>query len=171
MASTGIFPNETSIYIVAAGTNGSALASSDLVKGEVTNVKITGLEQPKEVVNVIGGQVDKRLPRTMGELSFDVIVSNSSAATIARWDLMKYSTGLSTDVPVSKAVFIQFLSNSIYDTMGINNADVTIGETEMAADDMLKKSVTLKFTPVTTLGVANLRTSSVASSSSFFNWS
>lgn len=171
MASTGIFPNETSIYIVSAGVNGSALASSDKIIGEITNVKVSGLEQSKDVVNVIGGQVDKRTPRTMGEVSFDVIVANTSATTIARWDLLRFANGLSTDVSADKAVFIQFLSNGIFDTMAVNNAGITVGDTEMAADDMLKKSVILKFTPATTLGVANLRTSSVAASTSFFTWS
>lgn len=171
MASTGIFPNETSIYIVPSGTVGSALASSDKIVGDVTNVKITGLEQSKDAVNVIGGQVDKRTPRTPGEISFDVIVNNTSAATFARWDLLRFATGLSSDISADKAVFLQFLSNSIYDTMAINNAAVTVGDTEMAADDMLKKSVTLKFMAVTPLGVANLKTSALAASSNFFNWS
>lgn len=169
MATTGIFPNETTIYIVPSGTAGSALATSDKVIGEVTNVKISGLEQAKEVVNVIGGQVDKRTPRTAGEVSFDVIVNNTNAATIARWDLLRFATGLSTDISADKAVFLQFLSNSIYDTIAVNNAAVTVGDTEIAADDMLKKSVTLKFMPITTTGSANLRTSAVAASSAFFN--
>lgn len=170
MAYTGIFPNETSIYIVSAGTNGSALASSDKVVGEITNFKHSGLELQKDLVNVIGGQVDKRMPRTMGEVSFDVIVNNTSAATLGRWDLLKFATGLGTDLPAQKAIFVSFLSNGVYDTMAFNNCDVTVGDTELSADDMLKKSVTFKFSSMTPLGVANIRTSTLVPSSAFFNW-
>ena len=52
----------------------------------------------------------------------------------------------------------------------INNASVSTSETTLAADDMLRKTVTLQFTPETPLGVANLRTSALASSVAFFNW-
>jgi hypothetical protein len=170
MAYTGVFPNEVGVYIVASGTNGSALTAANKVAGEITNVKVSGLEQPKDMVPVIGGMVDKRTPRTIGEISFDVIANNTATSTIDRWLTYKFPTGVSTDVTVQKAVFISALSNGTNWTLACNNADVTVGDTELAADDMMKFSVTMKFSAQTTTGSANLRTSSLAYSNSFFNW-
>jgi hypothetical protein len=172
MAATdvGIFPDQTTIWIQSAGTNGSSLAVGDKVFGEITNFKTSGLEQGREVVNVFGGQINKRTPRTIGEVSFDVTASALYASTFSRWDLMKYGTGKSTDIPAGKCVFLQHDVNSLSDTLGINNAYVTVGDTELAADDMLKKTITLKFTSVTPMGSPNLLTSTLTASNAFFNW-
>lgn len=166
----GVFPNETSIYIVAAGTNGSALTAADLVKGEITNVSISGLDRSKESIPVVGGFVDKQNPRSQGEVSFDVIINNTFASSLERWDLYQFPNGTSADEPQDKAIFLTSLSGSLWKTIAVNNASVSTSETTLAADDMLRKTVTLQFTPETPLGVANLRTSALATSSAFFNW-
>ncbi len=54
--------------------------------------------------------------------------------------------------------------------MAFNNCRAVTWEPEMAADDMLKGSITFKFAPETSLGVANLRTSALAASDGFFAW-
>ena len=170
MAYTAIFPNETSIFIVPAGTNGASLATSDKIVGEISTWKSSGLERQKDLINVFGGQVDKRAPITLGEISFDVIISNTASSTLDRWDKLKFSGGTSADAPVQYAVFLSSLSGGNWKTLAANNADVTVVDTNFDADDLMKKSVTLKFAGLTSLGVANLRTSALAYSTAFFAW-
>jgi hypothetical protein len=166
----GIFPNETTVYIVNANVNGSALATSDRVIGEITNWTQSGMDRETESIPVIGGFVDKEQPRSQGEISFDIIVANTSTTTLDRWNNMAMSTGKSDAEPVDKAVFIYATNGTTSTTLGINNANITSMERKMDADDMLRFSITMKFSPTTSLGVSNLRTSSVAYSSSFFTW-
>jgi len=171
MASTGIFPNETTISIAAADVVGSALATSDQVIGEISNWSQSGGEQEIESKPVIGGFVEKEIPRTQFEISFDVIVSNAASSTIDRWDTYKYgTTGTSAGESISKSIYVEFLSNGNPKTMAFNNCRGVTWDPELAADDMLKGTMTFKFAPTTNLGVANLRTSSLASSDAFFTW-
>jgi hypothetical protein len=166
----GIFPNETSVYIVAAGTNGSALTAADKVVGEITNWSQSGMDRDVESIPVIGGYVDKENPRSQGEISFDVIVQNTAASTLDRWNTYAMSSGLSSDEPVSKAIFIYSTNSSTHLTLAINNATLTSMERTMDADDMLRYSVTFKFSPTTALGTSNLKSSSLVNTSTFFNW-
>ena len=167
----GVFPSETTISIVASGTNGSAITVADKVAGEVTNWSLSGGEQEIESIPVIGGFVDKEVPRTQFELSFDVIVQNTVASTLDRWDIFKYgTTGSAANEGIDKAIFIMSLTNSLAKTFAFNNCRTITWEPEMAADDMLKGSLTFKFSPTTPLGVTNLKTSALHQSVSFFNW-
>ena len=167
----GVFRDETSIYIVAADTAGSELASSDKVVGEIRNFNVSGLEQEDDMKTTFGGQIKIKKPRTMGEVAFEVSVQNTSAETLDRWDTLKYPSGLSNESTPNKAVFITHLTNGIWKTTGINNAAVTVGETDMPADEELMKNVTLRFNAETDTGSANLKTSTLAPSDGFFNWS
>jgi hypothetical protein len=170
----GVFPSETSIFIVAAGVNGSALTAADKVVGEVTEWNLSGGEKDIESIPVIGGFVNKENPRSQFEVSFDVIIQNTAASTLDRWDTYKYgTTGTSANEGSAKAIFISSLTNgsTSWKTFAANNCEAVTWEPTMAADDMLRGTLTFKFAPTTELGVANLRTSALAYSTSFFNWS
>lgn len=166
----GVFPNETYIYIVNANTNGSALATSDMVVGEIRDFKISGLEQENDYKNLFGGQLEIEKPRGNGEVSFSISVSNTAVSTLDRWDNYKFPTGKSSDETANKAIFISHLSNGLWKTVAVNNARITTLDTEMNADEELMKSVTFKFAATTPLGVSNLKTSSVQYTNAFFNW-
>lgn len=162
----GIFPNETTIYIAPSSTNMASLATSDKVIGEVTNWSISGGAQEVESVPVIGGFVDKEMPRDQYEVSFDVICSNLYTSTFDRYDIYKYGTTLvSTAEGSDKMIAIAFTSNSLTKVIAMNNCRAITWEPEMAADDMLKGTITFKFSPTTALGVANLKTSTVSGAS------
>lgn len=167
----GVFPNETSIYIVNKDTNGSALTDAGKIVGEITNWNKSGGEQEIESIPVIGGFVDKESPRSQMELSFDVIVNNTSASTLDRYDTFYMGTGgTSAGESVEKAIFITATTGTGYKTFAFNNCRAVTWEPEMAADDMLRGTITFKLSPTTPLGVANLRTSALAASNAFFNW-
>ena len=170
MTYTGVFPNETNIFIQSANVNGSALVAGDKIIGEITNWKVNGGAISKDLVNVFGGQLDIRKPREMVEVSFDIYTSNLYSSTVDRWNSYNFSDGTSSSLPIQKSIFISSLSNSLWRTIAVNYADITTSEPEMAADDALKFSVTFKVVPLSTLGVANLKSSSLAYSTNFFNW-
>lgn len=161
-----------SIYIVSADTDGSALATSDIIKGEITSHNLTGGTQDVESVPAFGGFIDKEKPREQFEISMDVVPKiDSSAAVTDRWDIMKYgSTGLSSGEGSSYAIFIVAQNGSYYKTTAINNAKVTTWEPSHDADDNAAGSITFKFSPEDDIGAANLKTSALAPSNSFFNW-
>ena len=170
----GVFPSETKIYIAPSGTAGSAAAVSGyLVSGEITNWSKTGGDQDVESIPVIGGYVTKENPRSEIELSFDVIVNNTAASTLDRYDILAMGAGqTSATEGDNKSIFIQSFNGTLYKTFGFNNCRCITWEPEMAADDMLKGSISFKLSPTTELGVANLKTSACAASTSFFStWS
>jgi len=168
----GVFPDETVIYIVPSGTAGSTLATSDKVIGEITNWTLSGGEKDTETIPVIGGFVDKESPRSQFEVSFDVIIQNTHASTVDRWDSYKFGSATSyyssAVDPSDKAIFIHSTNGTTHKSFAFNNCKGVTWEPEMAADDMLRGSMTFKFSPATPLGVANLRTSSVHPS--VINW-
>jgi hypothetical protein len=159
----GVFPTETSIYIVAANTNASALSTTDKISGEISNFELSGLNIDPEYKNLFGGQLEIVKPRGEGELTFDISVSNTVASSFHRWSNMDFpTTGTSIDTPASKMVYISFYSNSLLNVLALNNAKVTTHDTSMSAEEELQKSVTLKFAYMTPLGTANVRASTVS---------
>jgi hypothetical protein len=169
----GITPRETSVYIVAAGTNGSALTAADKVSGEITNITITGGALDVETIPVIGGYVDKEMPRDQLEISMDVIVQNTVASTLDRYDIYKFGTaGTSATDGSDKAIFLSALTNSntLWKTWAFNNCNVVTWEPELAADDMWRGTITFKLSPQTALGSANVKSSALSYSTNFFNW-
>lgn len=166
-----IFPNETSIYIVAKDTDGSTLSDSDKIVGEITNWAKSGGEQEIESVPVIGGFVDKENPRSQIEVSFDVIVSNLDASALDRYDKFYLGeTGSITGESTEHAIFIEHSTNDLHKTFAFNNCRAVTWDPEMAADDMLKGTITFKLSPQTPLGVSNLKTSALEASDPFFDW-
>lgn len=172
---SGVFPNETSIYIANKDTDGSALTNADKIVGEITNWNRSGGEQDIETIPVIGGFVDKENPRTQVEFSFDVIVNNASASTLDRYDkLWMGDSGSIGDESPEKAIFIVSNTGSNSKVFAANNCRAVTWEPEMAADDMLRGTITFKLSPETPLGASNLKTSTIAGSdgqsNAFFSW-
>lgn len=167
----GVFQNDVSIYIGAADTVGSAIATAvNKIIGEISNFSISGLEQENEFKQLFGGQLEIEKPRSNGTISFDISVSNVAASALDRWDLYKFPTGLSSEETANKAIVIAAISNGIWKTIAINNARVTELTTEHSADGELTKSVTFSFAATTPLGVANLKTSTLAPSTNYWTW-
>jgi hypothetical protein len=169
---TAIDREFVTIYITSANTNGSALATSDIVNGEITSHNLTGGNQDVEVVNAFGGDINKRKPREQFEITMDVVPKISSDSGVTdRWDIFKYgNTGASTGEGSAYAIFIQAANGSVFKTSAFNNCSLTNWEPSHSADDNYMGSATWKFSALTDTGAANLKTSSLASSNAFFNW-
>jgi hypothetical protein len=167
----GVFQNDVSIYIGAADTVGSAVASAtNKIVGEISNFSIGGLDQENDYKQLFGGQLEIEKPRSNGTVTFDVSVSNVATSAFDRWDLYQFPTGLSSEETANKCIVIAAISNGIWKTIAINNARITSLETEHSADGELTKSVTFSFAATTPLGVANLKTSTLAPSTSYWSW-
>ena len=169
----GIFPDEATIYIALADTNGSALATSDAVTGEISNFSETGGESDVESMPVFGGgNMDKENPRSQVEVSFDVEMQyDPTQLAVTKWDAMKYGAGLTSATRgTKKTIVIQWASGSSYYTRAYNNAQAVSWSPSSSADGNLKSSVTFKLSPTTSAGSANLKVGAVASSTTTFNW-
>jgi len=169
----GIFPDEAIIYIAPANTNGSSLASSDAVTGEISNFSETGGEADIESINVFGGgNIDKDNPRSQIEVSFDIEMQyNPNQGAVTKWDEMKYGAGLTSATQgEKKTVLIQWTDGTNFYTRAYNNAQAVTWSPSSAADGNLKSSVTFKLSPTTSSNAANLKIGAVAASTSTFNW-
>lgn len=163
----GIQPSETKIYIVAADTNGSSLASSDVISGEIENWNLSGGAQEIESIPVFGDGtttafLDKESPREQFEVSFDVYINDTNSASLDRWDTYKFGTGLTSATEgASKAIFISSTTANGSKSYGFNNCRAVTWEPGQAADDFVKGTITFKFSPTTAAAAANLITSAV----------
>ena len=169
---TAINRDMVSIYIVPADTDGSDLASSDIIKGEITSHNLTGGTQDVESVPAFGGFIDKEKPREQFEISMDVVPKISAVAgETDRWDIYKYgATGASSGQGGDYAIFIAAVDGSNYKTTAINNARVTSWEPSHSADDNSAGSITFKFSPEDGVGAANLKTSALIHTDAYFTW-
>lgn len=158
------------IYIVPNTTAPSALASSDAVKGEITNWSLSGGNQDVESVAAFGGFIDKEKPRAQFELSMDVTPKLDSTASVTnRWDIFKYgSTLLSTGEGSDYRIFIEAKDGSNYKSTGFDNCRAVTWEPNHSADDNMGGTMTWKFSPEDDTGAANLATSNVAASALSF---
>ena len=169
-----IFPNETKIYIVPAGTAGSALASSDEVTTEIESFSVSGGGKDIESKPLFGNAfLDIEKPREQYEISFDVIMTYDNAV---RWEQILMN-GTSTQAesknePSTKRIFISATDGATspkYRTMAMDNVRAVTFEPESASDEYQKGSITFKFSPTTGAGLSNYKISSVAANNSFFN--
>lgn len=160
-----------SIYIVPATTAPSALASSDVVKGEITNWSLGGGNQEIESVAAFGGFIDKEKPREQFELSMDVTPKIEATASIVnRWDTYRYGSTLkSTGSGDMYRIFIQAVDSSSYKSTGFDNCRSVTWEPNHSADDNMGGTMTWKFSPEDSLGSPNLATSNVAATALNFN--
>lgn len=167
-----IYREDVKIYIAAANTNGSALASSNIVAGEITSHGFSGGNRERTSDPAFGGYIQTRSPRGDFELTMDIAPKLSgTASTDDRWDLYKFgTTGLSTGEEQALAIFIQRNNGSSYKTTAFNNAYVTSWEPSHDAGEYEKGSVTFTIAPETDTGAANIKTSALAASTAFFAW-
>lgn len=172
MANDQIDREAVKIFIAAADTDGSNLASSDQIKGEITNHGMTGGNRTRDSEPAFGGFIVTRSPRGDFVLSMDVTPKlTGTAATDDRWDIFKYgTTGASTGEEVGYAIFISRLKNGAWKTSAFNNAFVSNWEPSHNAAENEKGTVEFTIAPETDLGVANIKTSALAYSTGFFTW-
>lgn len=168
-----IFPSEVSVYIAPAGTVGSALATSDAVTTEISNFSLSGGSKDITSEPFFGGAfIDKESPREQYEISFDVYVSYDNAV---RWEALLMggnleSTSASSDGESdSFRVFIEATDGTDYKTMAMDNCQAVTFEPEMASDDYMKGTLTLKFSPTNSSADANYLIADVAASDAYFD--
>lgn len=166
-----IFPNETSIYIVAAGTAGSAVASSDAVTTEIEKYSLSGGGKDVESKPLFGNAfLDVEKPREQYELSFDVIITYDNAV---RWESILMggdgTTAESKNEPSLKRIFIKSTDGTKFKTLAMDNCRAVTFEPESAADEYQKGTLTLKFSPTDGSGNSNYKIKAVDISNSFFN--
>jgi hypothetical protein len=165
--SEGIFPDEATIYIVNADVDGSSLASSDEVTGEVSNFSESGGEKDIETIPVFGGgNLDKESSRSQIEVSFDVELQYSPPnGNVSKWDEFKYGSGLTSATEgVSKAIYVQWSDGTNYYTRAYNNAKAVTWNPESGADGNLRGTITFKLSPTTSAAAANLQVVETAAS-------
>jgi len=164
-----IFPEEATIYIVAADAASSSATGLN-VTAEVTNFTSSGGEEDVESVPVFGGgNIDKVKPRTQIEVSFDVVLRYGASSSVLKWDEFAMGTAASSTVSsdgdaVPKAIYIQFTDGSNYYTMAYNNAKGITFEPDVAADDMATGTMTFKLSPTDADGNPNKKVTSLVAS-------
>jgi hypothetical protein len=180
MAGNAIARSKVSIYIANAGTAPSALTSTDLVTGEITNYSLSGGESDSESVAAFGGFIDKEKPTSQFELSLEVTPSLASATAAVSWanrSRVKETIGASTVYtvtnaaatasvvyPTAKMIVISAYDSatSVFNTVAYNNADITTFEMSHAADDNRTLNLTFKFSPQTAAGKSNVMEAALA---------
>lgn len=162
--------NKVSIYIVPINTAPSALTTSDIIRGEITNYSKSGGEIDVETVPAFGGFIDKEKPQTQFELSFDIVPQlTSDTSTTMRWENMAYyndgGTYTSARSPTDKMVVIEARNGANYKSVAFNNCNVTVLDMEHSADDNQSYTMNLKFSPTTPSGQPNFMSKAVAATS------
>ncbi len=180
MAGNAIARSKVNIYIVNAGTAPSALASSDLITGEITNYNLSGGESDTESVAAFGGFIDKEKPTSQFELSLEVTPTLASTAKSTLWAGMtrtretigansiytvtNAAASASVVYPSAKMIVISAYDSatSVYNSVAYNNADITTLEVDHAADDNRTLNLTFKFSPQTSAGKSNVMEAALA---------
>lgn len=160
-----IFPTQVKVYVAASSLAASVVGTSTYeVQGDITNYNVSGGSADVESVPVFGnGNINKMKPREQFEVSFDVIPQFGSTST--RWDVFKYGSGLTSATDgATQSIYIQATDGTNFYTIAMNNCEAVTWEPENSADDMMKGTITFKFSPTTSLGSANLKVSTVAAS-------
>ena len=163
----GIFPDECTVSVVTAGTDGSSLASSDEVTGEVTNYSETGGDKDTESIAVFGGgNLDKENPRSQVEVSFDIALQYAPPqGAVTKWDIFKFGSGLTSATEgVAQVIYLEWTDGSNYYTRAYNNAKGVTRNPTSAADGNLTGTMTFKLSPTTTANAANVQIAAAASS-------
>jgi len=169
--SNGIFPDEATMYIVSADTNGADLEATDLVTGEISNFSESGGEKDTESIAVFGGgNIDKESPRSQFEVSFDVQMQYSPAqGASTKWDAFKFGSGLTSATEgAAQAIYIQWSDGSSYYTRAYNNVKGVSFSPTSSADGNLTGTITFKLSPTTSDASANMQV--VAAAASTVSW-
>lgn len=165
---TAISRKMIKIAIVAAGTNASALTSSDWIEGEIKEYSQSGGAPDMNSEAVFGGFVDEDVPVSQIEVTMDVIPKINSEPN--RWESFIYglhSVGesyVSNKLAGKKAIFIQAESGSDFKTLAYNNARGTTFEPSHNADENRRVNFTFKLSPEDDGGITNFQAKAVAAS-------
>lgn len=144
---------------MASGTNGSSVAATDWITGEIKEYSQSGGEQDVESDPHFGGYVDKEKPVSQVELSFEITPDLSSPV---RWEALARSVDTNTSVYTmagdisDKSVFIQ-AGNATdgWQSVAFNNCNVTTLDMSHSADDNKTNTLNLKMSPTNSSGVSN----------------
>lgn len=160
-----LLPEEAKIYIVDAGTATSSLTSTDTVTSEVTNFSQSGGDEDLDAKKVFGGgNIDLITPRSVIEVSFDVVLRYGTDAT--KWDAFKWGSGLGSDGDSPKKdIYVEWSDGTNYYTRCYQNARGFSFEPEASADGLLEGSITFKLSPTQADGSKNFQVSSTAATS------
>ena len=167
--------SDIKIYIAAVDTAPSALASTDIIEGEIISHELGGGTRDVESQPAFGGFIDKQKPVEQYEVSFEIVPSILSAAAADRWETIAFNqdgtTGVFTPVgtPADKVVGIQALNGAIYNSYAFNNCSITEFNWSHSADDNRVANLTVKFSPTDADGIPNLQTGAIALTS-LTNW-
>lgn len=141
--------DNTTIWIEAAGTLGSALASStNKYQMEVTNFNSGGGAKEEDSVPVHGGGfIDHAKPQSQYDISMDVIIRFGSTST--KWDI------LNDQGATARMIAIQNTDGTNYYWEAYNNVKTVTFDKEFAADGMWKGTITFKLSPADANGNKN----------------
>ena len=163
-----LYYDECTVYIAPADTDGSSLASSDIVSSLITNFKESGGEKDKEQLSTFGGgNIDIKKPRAQFEVSFDIVSLYSDPA---KFDEMRFGAGLTSATDgTDKAIFLAYTDGTDKYVRAYNNATVTALEPEQSTDDVLKGTIVFKLSATDSSANANLQI--VEADKSTITWS
>lgn len=163
---TAISRSKVSIYVTEAGVAPSAVASTDMISGQIKSYSKSGGENDVESDAVFGGFVDKEKPISQVEFTFEIVPKVNEDQDI--WDAMTYgldsagvytmASGSSTTDRTSKAVFITATDGTNSKSWAFNNCDVTMLDFDHNADDNMTANMTMKLSPTNDNGVSNFMT-------------
>jgi len=165
--SDGIFPDEATITIGTATLQGSTIASSDSVTGEVSNFSESGGEKDTESIAVFGGgNIDKETPRSQFEVSFDVHLQYTPTnGNSTKWDAFKFGSGLTSSTEgVSQTIYVEWSDGSNYYTRAYNNAKAVSFSPTSSADGNLTGTITFKLSPTDSAAADNMQVVNTAAS-------
>ena len=167
---TAISRNVTKLWIVAAGTNPSALSTSvwtsvntkGYIAGVIKSFSKSGGETESESDPVFGGYVDKDKPATQIQIELSIVpaleTSNFEFETLA----MSLDSTSGTAVYTTKGVdlsdqafFIQASDGSSNKSWGFNNCNITVLDMEHNADDNQTQTLRMKLSPTDDAGIPN----------------
>jgi hypothetical protein len=177
---TAISRSKVKIWVVPKDTDPSTLVDLEktaidhkgYIAGQIKSYSQTGGEKDVESDPLFGGYVDKEKPVSQFELALDIVPALETPY-VDLWDSFIYTqdsagSGLYTSAsiggtqPSDQMVVIQGVTGSSYKSYAFNNCNVTMLDQEHNADDNKTYSMTMKFAPETSSGVANLMTKAVA---------
>lgn len=165
---------QAKVWVGEADIAPSALMSSSNsasfdATGFITNFTESGGEADIESTPVFGGgNIDKSLPTSQIEVSFDIILQHGTDVT--KFDEFKWGEAvggeyLSSGTSPNKQIIVQWKDGDDYYTRAYNNCKAVTFEPDGAADDFLNGSINFKLSPTTSTGKANLRIKAGAGSS------
>ena len=156
------------INIAPSALMSSANSASFDATGYITNFTESGGESDVESTPVFGGgNIDKNMPTSQIEVSFDIILQHGTNVT--KFDEFKWgdavsSEYLSSGASPSKQIIVEWKDGSNYYTRAYNNCKAVTFEPDGAADDFVKGTITFKLSPTTSSGKANMRIKAAAAS-------